>query len=243
MTETNLAQPFHPGSKGGYTSFPMAKLMEQYWKERDDDPATQQWATNLRAKKTLAARDIIYLDNTDANVALVNELLADVTQVIAELQTFLERTSGLIPERQTFFKVDPRDTFMNILSGAMDLLQLHAAWFGLNKWIGLAQENLDKYEAQYCQPSEPPNFVVPTSPISTDPKIYEVISDLGELDSKMRYIYQSVLHLQEGIQSPRKLTNGSTWGDIILLPENLAELHHNEVNSPLMGAYQAHQIP
>ena len=105
----------------------MAKLMEQYRQERDDDPSTQQRATNLHAKKTLAARDIIYLDNTDANVALVNELLADVTQVIAELQTFLERTSGLIPERRTFFKVDPRDTFMNILSGAIDLPQLHAA--------------------------------------------------------------------------------------------------------------------
>ena len=128
---------------------------------------------------------------------------------------------------------------MNILSGAMDLPQLHAAWFGLNKRIGLAQENLDKYEAQYRQPSEPSNFVVPTSPVSTDPEIYEVMSDLGELDSKMRYLYQSVPHLQEGIQSPRKLTNGSTWGDIIPLPENLAELHQNEANSPPMGAYQA----
>ena len=227
-TETNLVPPFRPGSEGGYPSSPMAKLMDEYRQERDEDLSTQQRATNLHAKKTLAARDIIYLDNMDVNIALVNEFLAELTQVIGELQTFLERTSGLIPERRTFFKVDPRDTFMNILSGATDLPQLHAAWFGLNKRIGLAQENLDKYEAQYRQPNESSNYVVPTSPISTDPGIYDAMSDLGgETDSRMRYLYQNVPHLQEGIRSPRKI-NGSTWEDILPLPDNLAELHNSE---------------
>lgn len=169
--------------------------MEQYQQERDEELSTQQRASNLCAKKTLATRDIIYLDGMDANIALVNKLLADITQVIGELQVFLERTSGLIPERRTYFKVDPRDTFMNILSGATDLPQLHAAWAGLNKRIGLAQENLNKYEAQYRQPGKSSDYTVPTSPISMDLEIYEVMSDLGELDSKMRYLYQSVPHL------------------------------------------------
>lgn len=144
----------------------------------------------------------------------------------------MERTSGLIPERQTFFKVDPRGTFIKVLNGATDLPQLHAAWFGLNKRIGLAQENLGKYEAQYRRPFESSDFVVPTSPISTDPEIYEVMSDLGEIDSRMRYLYQSVPHLQDEIHSPRKLTDGSTWDDILPLPENLAELHYSQVDSP-----------
>ena len=117
---------------------------------------------------------------------------------------------------------------MSVLSGAVDLPQLHAAWYGLNKRIGLAQENLSKYEAQYRQPCEPSSFAVPTSPISTDPEIYEVMSDLGELDAKMKYLYQSVPHLQEEIQSPRRLMDGSTWEHSIPLPENLAELHRSE---------------
>ena len=63
----------------------MAKLILEYQQERDEDPSTQQRATNLHAKKTLAARDIIYLDTSDANIALVEELLSEVTQVIGEL--------------------------------------------------------------------------------------------------------------------------------------------------------------
>ena len=177
--EVNPVHQSRLGCENRYANSPMARLMLEYRQERDDDLSTQQRATNLHAKKTLAARDLIYLDTTDANIALVDNLLTEVVQVIEELQTFLERTSGLIPERQTFFKVDPRGTFMNVLSGAMDLLQLHAAWFGLNKRIGLAQENLNKYEAQYRQPLEALSFVVPTSPVSTDPEIYEAMSDLG----------------------------------------------------------------
>jgi len=133
VMETNVFQLFHLGSEGGYASSPMANLMQEYQQERDDDLSTEQRTANLHAKKTLAIRDIIYLDNTDANLTLVNELLSDIAQVIGELQTFLEWTLGLIPERQTFFKVDPQSTFMNILSGATDLPQLYTAWFRLNK--------------------------------------------------------------------------------------------------------------
>jgi len=63
------------------------------------------------------------------------------------------------------------------------------------------------------------------------------MSDLGEMDSRMRYLYQSVPHLQEEIHSPGKLTNRSTWENILLLPENLAELHHNELNTPSAGIH------
>jgi len=229
--EINPVHQFRPGGEEGYASPPMARLMREYQQERDDDLSTQQRATNFHVKKTLAARDIIYLDSADANISLVDDLMTKVTQVIGELQTFLERTSGLIPERQTYFKVDPRSTFMNILSGATNLPQLHAAWSGLNKHIGLAQENLGKYKARYHQPIKNSNFVVLTSPISTDPEIYEAMSDLGEIDSRMRYLYQSVPHLQEIIHSPRKLMDGSTWNTILPLPENLANFHHSESNT------------
>ena len=47
----------------------------------------------------------------------------------------------------------------------------------------------------------------------------------------MRYLYQSVPHLQEGIHSPRRLTDESSWNDVLLLPENLAELHQSQLNA------------
>jgi len=127
---------------------------------------------------------------------------------------------------------------MSVLNGATDLPQLHAAWFGLNKQIGLAKENLSKCEAQYRQPNESSDFAVPTSPISTDPEIYDAMLDLGELDLKMRYLYQTVPHLQEEIHSPRKLMDESSWDSIIPLPKNLAELYHNELNTPAAGDQQ-----
>jgi len=230
LMETSPVHQFCPGYEKGYDNSPMSRLLQEYQQERDEETSTQQRATSLFAKKTLLARVLIYLDNSDAKIVLVNSLLMEITQVVGELQIFLERTSGLIPERRSYFKVDPRGTFLSVLSGAMDLPQLHAAWYGLNKRIGLAQESLGKYEAQYRQPCEPSNFSVPTSPISTDPKIYEAMSDLGELDAKMRYLYQSVPHLQEEVPSPRRLTDRSSWEHSIPLPENLAELHRNESN-------------
>lgn len=119
---------------------------------------------------------------------------------------------------------------MNVLRGATDLPQLHATWFGFNKQLGLAQEYLEKYETQYHQLNDPSNFTVPTSPVSTDPEIYEAMSDLEDIDLRLKYLYQSIPHLQEGIHSPRRLMDGSTWNDILPFPENLAELHHNKAN-------------
>jgi len=144
ITEMSPAQQFRPGYEGGYKNSPMFRLMQEYQEERDDVSSTQQRAMNLYAKKTLATRDIIYLDSADTNIALVDNLLTEATQVIGELQIFLEQTSGLIPKRRSFFKVDPKGTFIDILNGASDLAELYTAWFGLNKRIGLAQENLVK---------------------------------------------------------------------------------------------------
>lgn len=99
LTETGPAHQFRPGYEGGYKNSPMYKLLQEYQQERDEETSTQQRAMSLFTKKTLVARDLIYLDNSDANIALVNGLLTEIAQVVGELKNFLERTSGLIPER------------------------------------------------------------------------------------------------------------------------------------------------
>ena len=87
---------------------------------------------------------------------------------MAEVQVFLEFTSALIPERTLNFIVDPRDMFLSILKEFPDQGQIHAAWMGLTRRLGLAQENLVKYETQYKGPIEGESLELHMSPISTD---------------------------------------------------------------------------
>ena len=102
-----------------------------------------------------------------------------MTRVVSELQIFLERASALVPERLSYFKVDPRDTFLEILRESSDLGQIHAAWMGLSRRLTLAQENLTKYEIQYRKPIEGEDLEVPMSPLSTDIGIYGAIEEIG----------------------------------------------------------------
>lgn len=146
-------------------------------------------------------------------------LLDGVTQVVNELQIFLERTSALIPERTSFFKVDPRDTFL-ILRESSDISQLRAAWMGLVRRLTLAQENLEKYERQYRSPLQGENIEMSTSPVSTDIGIYEAIEEEGDANFCMKYIYENVPHHQDQIRSPELLRDGSSWSSILSPPEN-----------------------
>ena len=114
--------------------------------------------------------------------------------------------------------MDPKDTFLTILKESSDIGQIHAAWMGLARRLSLAQENLVKYEAQYRSPLPREDITMPTSPISTDVGIYEAMDDLDDLDVKLRYLYDNVPHHQDQIKSPRKLTDGTSWSEILSLP-------------------------
>jgi len=119
--------------------------------------------------------------------------MRDIEQVVNELQVFLERTSTLIPEWSSFFKVDPRDTFLLILRQSLDISQIHVAWMGLTKQLSLVQRNISKYELQYRNPLPGKNIAMPTSPTSTDVGIYKALEDLDNLDLGLRYFYDNVL--------------------------------------------------
>ena len=202
----------------------MARLVRQYKEDsHDDDTSTWLRATTLSSKKTLLVNDIVERRGMQSTYSLTPTLLEEVTRVVSELQIFLERTSVLVPERTSYFKVDPRDTFLGILRESSDLGQIHAAWMGLSRRIGLAQENLLKYETQYKGPIEGEESEIPTSPISTDVGIYEAIEEEEDKDFRMRYIYENVPHHQDQIRSPRKLRDGTAWNSIVALLTNVRE--------------------
>ena len=216
--ESTSTQTFHPGTDGSYEGSPMARLILQYQSSSDEDISTYQRATNLSAKKSLLRSEIVELMGPQKSYSLHPSLMGEVTQIVNELQIFLERTSALIPERTSYFKVDPKDTFLTILKESSDIGQIHAAWMGLARRLSLAQENLVKYEAQYRSPLPREDITMPTSPISTDVGIYEAMDDLDDLDVKLRYLYDNVPHHQDQIKSPRKLTDGTSWSEILSLP-------------------------
>lgn len=195
--------------------------MLQYKESSDEDISTYQRAINLSAKKSLLSNEIVELKGPQRSYALHPSLLEDVTQVVGELQIFLERTSALIPERTSYFKVDPRDTFLSILRESSDIGQVHAAWMGLSRRLLVAQDNLGKYEMQYRSPLASENIVMPTSPVSTDIGIYDAIEDLDDIDLRLRYLYNNIPHHQDQIKSSRKLRDGAPWSDILSLPSSL----------------------
>ena len=219
--ESTSTWTFHPGSERGYENSPMVKLVQQYKEDsNDDDTSTWLRATTLSSKKTLLVSDIVERRGLQQTYALYPTLLEEVTRVVSELQIFLERTSALIPERMSHFKVDLRDTFISILRESSDLGQIHAAWMGLTRRLTLALENLVKYEIQYKGPIEGREFETPASPISMDVGIYEAIEGEEDRDFRMRYIYENVPHHQDQICSPRKLRDGTAWSSIIPLPNS-----------------------
>ena len=109
--ESASTQTFRPETERGYEGSPMARLISQYKASSDDDISTYQRAINLSAKKSLFDSEVIELQGPQKSYTILPSLMRDVAQVVNELQVFLERTSSLVPERTSFFKVDPRDTF------------------------------------------------------------------------------------------------------------------------------------
>ena len=161
--ESTSTWTFHPEMERGYEGSPMACLISQYKASSDDNISTYQRVANLASKKSLFDSEIIGLEGSQRGYTILPQLMRDVKQVVNELQVFLERTSTLIPEQSSFFKVDPRDTFLPILRQSSDISQIHAAWMGLTKWLSLAQRNISKYKLQYRNPLPGENIMMPNS--------------------------------------------------------------------------------
>ena len=96
--ESTSTQTFRPETDRGYEGSPMARLIAQYKASSDDDVSTYQRAVNLSSKKSLLRNEIVENRGSQKSYALHASLLGEVSQVVNELQVFLERTSTLIPE-------------------------------------------------------------------------------------------------------------------------------------------------
>ncbi|KAK6972195.1 hypothetical protein R3P38DRAFT_3195463 [Favolaschia claudopus] len=107
------------------------------------------------------------------------------------MQTLLKKAAALVPERKSYFVIDPNQVLSAVLTSAKDMGELLAAWGALSKRMELAQSNLTKYQSEVSSIQE--NLL---SPVSTALDIYERMpSDLRAADA-VEYLYDQVPHLR-----------------------------------------------
>ena len=178
--------PIRAGSEPDYELSPMAQLKTEYQEEKDESSSTHMRAVTLSSKATLLSSDIVdrgpNRPKDTPRFHLSPDLYLDLHKKSSELQFYLEGMASLIPERESHFIVDPKDTFLTILNGAHDIAQLHAAWIGITKHIGLGVKNVEKYDPEYKE-TDLNNRI--QSPISTDPSIIDGVDGTLSADERM----------------------------------------------------------
>ena len=102
-----------------------------------------------------------------------------------ELQIFIQKMAGLIPEHNTYFIVDPGDNSIRLLEGSQTLSQLQAAWTMISKRMEAAQRFILKYQEKYK------GTTVPSSPISTATDLHTQLEEITSSDDKLWHIYST----------------------------------------------------
>ena len=209
----------------------MAQLKAEYQEEKDDTSSTHMRVITLSSKTTLSNTDIVdrglNRPKDTAQFHLVPELYLDLHKTSSELQFYLERMASIIPNRESHFIVDPKDTFLTILNGSHDIAQLHAAWIGITKCIGLGVKNVERYDSEYKE-TDLINRI--RSPISTEPGIIDGIDDSQSANERMRYMYTQVPHHKVDLTEDalRRFDEIQNWQDLYPVPNELLQFHSNE---------------
>ena len=99
--------------------------------------------------------------------------------------------ADLILECQSYFIVDPKDTFLIILNGAYDISQLHVAWTAISKQMEIGIKYIDKYESEYKEVDEEKRI---KSPVSMDLNIIQNVTQILSPDQRMQYMCSRVPH-------------------------------------------------
>lgn len=218
MTETKLdTENVREGMQQGYAMSPMSTLRIKFTKDTDDLSSPFLRASNIASKSALFPHQILdhgfSRSNNMPRFSLTERYEAHISGTIADMQNILKSASDLIPERTTYFKVDPDDLLLSVLQGADDLGQLHVAWTALRKRMEISIKTFEKYDTQYQ------SLIVPPSPASTAPELYDTMKNLPSKAEKLEYLYSSVPHHAEELKTSEKARLRSRRsGDSIIQP-------------------------
>lgn len=220
--------PYRPGMEDGYDKSPMAKLWAEY--QRDGDLSgmnesrlsTESRVKMLSTKLTLVKEEVIDTSSFNSDVLsryqLESNLLEVLLQTVNELQIFIQQEAKLIPERQTYFIVDPNEVATRTLAGSQTIAQLQAAWSVIAKRLETGSLFLVKYDKEYRE------GISPRSPASTDRALHAELHNTAEklpvpaaMDRKLRYMYSEFPRHNNSLSALGliKLGKGEPWQEII----------------------------
>lgn len=198
---------------GEYEDSPMAKLMNEYGDEEDETTVSTCTKVGILAGHGPLKVQDIYNRGNEAQVglrfAIELTLRKSSSETVNELQTFLEHAANLI-DRSTYFRIDPHDTLMPILSGTQDINQLHAAWKAITKRVAAGDKFLGKYKEEYKKGSRL------FSPASTDRELYASMERIETRDDRLRFMYAKFPRHHDALTaaSQRAVESNHSWGMI-----------------------------
>ncbi|KAJ7156472.1 hypothetical protein C8R43DRAFT_1125673 [Mycena crocata] len=174
----------------------MYALQLEYMQEARDETSIFNRVTMISSKNSLLPADLIDqgINSEDLSLprlSLEAGLSYRVMRTIAEAQEVVSRASDLVPGRESGFIIDPHGALKSILTGATSLDEITIAWKSLSRRMELAQQYLEKYESQYQMVN---TELMPTSPASTAPELYENSPTTKSAMTQLTYLYDHVPH-------------------------------------------------
>ncbi len=141
------------GMEMSYVHSPMARILEEYSAERNEDDHSTCYRVQYYSNFDLISDDILDLgfdQFADRQCySLQPPLVKVVIFTIMGLQSALLSAASLLAEREVIFQVDPKQMFMNVLHGTSNIHLLYTAWMGLRKHLEHGNQFLFKYSDQY----------------------------------------------------------------------------------------------
>jgi hypothetical protein len=216
----------------GYELSPMANLFCEYGTERETGPSTARVVANIATKPNLSREDVVDTQDWNNNIftryRLQEPELSLLQQTITELQIFIQRMARLIPERTSYFLVDPEDNATCLLGGSQTPAQLQAAWTMIAKRMEAAQQFILKYQEEYK------GGTIPSSPVSTNNELHAELKDISLPESKLRYVYAEFPRHSAARTSAdrREIRAERSWDHIVTIPAWMREEDENSVEGP-----------
>ncbi|KDR67156.1 hypothetical protein GALMADRAFT_80147 [Galerina marginata CBS 339.88] len=206
------------GMENGFENSPMAAIWQEFITETENGSSTASRAALLAKKPSLSREEIIDLrtssEESSIRFGVEKSLYTTITTVIDELQSTIQRMVRLIPERATYFVVDPDRVVKQVLAGAESVGQLHAAWIAITRRLEVAPRFMDKYITEYQK------FEFVYSPASTVQDIHEEIKQKNSLDDKLRVMHTLMPRHNErfSAQVVSKIGMGDAWDKVLTIP-------------------------
>ncbi|KII83577.1 hypothetical protein PLICRDRAFT_180193 [Plicaturopsis crispa FD-325 SS-3] len=181
-----------------------------------DNPLAFRVRSFLATKLSLTMTDI--LDRGVNSVVRAPRFSLDADQLkalaglIRGVQEVIIEICKLLPQRHTYFVVDPHSTLLNTLRATETLAAINLSWDAARRRLDLALRNIEKYETE-VRAGTPL-----ASPVSTDPSLYSPLkSNTFSPKAALRSLLLDIPHNRAGLKEDKaaRLEKGLPWDEAV----------------------------